>query len=332
MTNLQAYIDEYVREVVGSLIYDAIMDTVRSVIYGHGYPRSYSPNGRWDPDAETALAHEWLDQKLLRLNLLEHFLDSNDSERGLKKGLELSFIDFLVGQRKRTALDNLFGRAHALLTGDLRFELLVQSRRKGVQVWGLRGWVSPAQFNRSEKELINAGFRVRAVPIIRYREDALKLSPVLSESDLGDFIAMVLAEVGAALSLNELTTVLAYRFDLLPGRDVSLDEPDNGNAEEGGIAPIDFLAAPGTVEDSVILDETVQQILRALSTRQQRVLLEYAQGDQSLASVAAIIGCAKGTVDNELQRAMHIIHQHTDSEEEAGAAHVRLVAVLAGAE
>ena len=72
---LQTLVDEYASVGLGEYLYQELLRTVRTV--SQRYPISYSPTGRWDEGAFTALAHDWAIAKLWRLGHLEHLLLTN---------------------------------------------------------------------------------------------------------------------------------------------------------------------------------------------------------------------------------------------------------------
>jgi hypothetical protein len=316
-------IEEHARERVGQGIYGLVVDTVRAVAVGRGYPPSYSPTGRWDEDALTALAHDWLTRKLLGLGHLEHLLLSNETARGFRKGLELAFTDFLVGQKKRTQLDNLFRRARLILQSDVRFRQTSGGTSASAN-WALTEWQDSEPFGGSDGDLIAAGLEVGGVEQIRYRSDAQKLSPVLSDEHLAAFLEGLLRNVGAPISLERMMLTLQYRFDLQNDEEVSVDRP---MSEDGGPSTTvgDMIRAPDSVEESVLLDVLVDEVLALMPTRQQWILVEYARPGATLTSVADRVGCSKSTVDNELRRALALIRRAVDSPDEAEAVYGRLL-------
>ena len=129
---LETLVNECASVGLGEHLYREVLRTVRAVVLGRRYSPAYSPTGRWDEDAFTALAHDWIMKKLLQYRQLEHLLLSNQTMRGFRKGLELSFVDFLIGQKKRTALDNLFHRASAILQSDPASAVLLIAPRRPV--------------------------------------------------------------------------------------------------------------------------------------------------------------------------------------------------------
>jgi hypothetical protein len=320
--------DEYAAVGIGASLYHLILQTVRALVLSGRYPVSYSPTGQWDEHAFTGLGHDWAAQKLLRRGQLSHLLLTNETLGGFRAGLVCSFRDFLVGQRQHTVLDNLFRRAHTILEEDSRFRCGVRARKKAASIWGLASWSDLPVFQGAESELIAAAFSIADVPVIRYRDDARKLSPIVSNQALADFIAALFDVVGAPLSLAQLATVFRYRFNLLEAEEVSLDATEPSPAD-GQIPPLaERLPGGELTEDLVLLEETTAEILREMSPRQQHVLLAYAQPTATLESVARELGCSRGTVDNERHRVLALVRDHTESPEEAEAVYRHLLEAL----
>lgn len=326
--DLQALIEEYAAGGIGEQIYREILKTVSAVTLGHGYPLAYSPTGHWDEDAFTALAHDWTLEKLIRYGQLEHLLLANQTLSGFGKGLELSFRHFLIGHKQRTVLDNLFQRAAHVLESDPRFTKIVDTGRKATSLWGLSIWHDGEPFQGSDSELVAAGFRIPEHPVIRYRPDSRRLSPVISDHDLAELLADLLNELRRLLSLEQMVIVFRYRFDLLEVTEVSLEAPMG--LSQGGDSlllgePMEAGAGP---EEEILVAETARVVLRELSPRQRQVMRAYAQVNATLTSVAELVGCSKSTVDNELRRAMGVIRYNAGDLDEAEAVYERLIEML----
>ena len=325
--SISALFEEFASVGVGDLIYDELLLTVRLVVVGRHYPPAYSPTGRWDEDAYVALAHDWAMTKLLRLGHLEHLLLTNETVRGFRKGLQLSFVQFLISQKKRTALDNLFARTTGILSADERFRCFIESPRKSDRYWGLASWEWPEPYAGSEAALIATGLRLQGIRVIRYRTDAKKLSPIISDRGLADLLMQLLRSTNALLNLGQFVTVFRYRFDLLQAPEESTREL----LDSEDIAPLGQRVQEGSgvsVEEQVLLDEAAFWVLQTMPTRQQRVLLEYAYPDATLESIAHRVGCSKSTVDNELHRALQLLRNETETYEEARAIYERVLTLL----
>ncbi len=310
-------------------MYALALNVARTVIRVRRYPPTYSPQGVWNDDVIEDLAHDWITEKLLARNQLTHLLLTNETEAGLRKGLELSFADFTVSQRKRTELDHLFRRANAILESDSAFVCVVEASKKAVRVWGLAEWGivrEPRQV--TDEQLLTAGFAIADIPVIRYRQDAKKLSPVVSDVQLMAFIRALLAGVGAPVSLEQIIFVCRYRFNLLEAGVVSLDEPIGGNDAEASQSIGESISRGPTTEETVIGDIVAQSILDEIPLRQRSVLLARAEPDATLTTVGQQLGLSKSTVDNDLRRTLTLIRQRTETPEEAELALERILDLL----
>lgn len=326
--DLQTLIDEFAREGIGEHLYTDLRRVVRAVALGRGYPPTYSPTGRWDEDALSGLAHDWITDKLLRYGQLKHLLLANQTLGGLRRGLELSFQDFLISRRKRTALDNLFQRANTILEEDPRFACVIQATKKAARYWGLAAWEDRPLFQGPDDELIAAGLRQQDIAVIHYRAEARKATPVVSGPELARFLHGLIEDVGHPLSLAQITTALKYRFDLLEVEEISLDTPigEDGDGSERTLATV--LSDERSVEEGVLNEDLARAILREMPGRQKLALLASNRPGATLTSIAEALGCSKSTVDNELRRAMQIIRRHTDSAEEARTIYRRILLLL----
>jgi predicted DNA-binding protein YlxM (UPF0122 family) len=323
---LQTLVDEYASVGLGEYLYHEVLETVRVV--SRYYPVNYSPTRRWDEDALTGLAHDWAITKLLRYGQLEHLLLANQTLAGFRQGLALSFRNFLISQKDRTALDNLFHRANALLERDPQFRLFGENTKKADRLWGLASWQEAQPYQGQEAELIAIGLGLEGFPMIQYREDAKKHSPILSEADLTRFLRAVLEAAGGLLSLRQFALVFQYRFHLLEAEEISLETPLATDSEGHPLQVGDLMSAGRTGEEVAIVNEAASSLLDELSLRQKQALLAHAQPGATLTSVADQLGCSKSTVDNEIRRTLGAIHRYAETEEEAKAIYARLLELL----
>ena len=323
---LQTLVDEYASIGLGEHLYQELLQTVRRV--SRHYPVTYSPTGRWDECAFTALAHYWAIAKLWRLGHLEHLLLTNQTLTGFRNGLAFSFRNFLISQKDRTALDNLFQRANTLLERDPRFRLFGENRKKASRLWGLASWQEVQPYQGQDAELISIGLSLRGFPIIRYRVDAKKNSPILTDAELASFLHALLETVGYAFSLAQLALVFKYRFNLLETDEVSLEAALAEDSEGNSRQVSDMIHEGPTVEEATIINEAATTLLSELSPRQKQVLLSYAQPGATLTNVGGQLGCSKSTVENEIRRTLEAIRRHAETMEEAEVIYARLLELL----
>ncbi len=323
---LQTLVDEYASVGLGEHLYQELLRTVRMVSLR--YPVSYSPIGHWDEGAFTALAHDWAIARLWRLGHLEHLLLTNQTFTGFRNGLVLSFRNFLINQKNRTALDNLFQRANALLERDPRFRLFGETGKKAFRLWGLASWQNAQPYQGQDAELIAVGLGLKGFPIIRYRDDAKKNSPILTDVDLATFLYVLLETVSRALNLAQIALVFKYRFNLLETDEGSLEAVLAEDSEGNSLQISDVIRERPTVEDMAIINEAATALLSELSPRQKQVLLAYAQPGATLTNVGGQLGCSKSTVENEIRRTLEAIRRHAETVEEAEAIYARLLELL----
>lgn len=323
---LQTLVNEYTSIGLGEFLYQELLQVVRTV--SRHYPVSYSPTGLWDEDAFTALTHDWATTKLWRLGQLEHLLITNQTLSGFRNGLVYSFRNFLISQKKRTALDNLFQRANVLLESDTRFRLFEDNKKKALRLWGLASWQESQPYREDEAELISAGLQLKNFSIIRYRDDAKKTSPILTDADLIVFLISLLEQVGYLLNLAQFVLVFRYRFNLLEVDETSLETLLAEDGEGNPFQVSDVISESATGEEIVIIDESTMTILDELSPRQKQALIAYALPKATLTSIAKELGCSKSTVENEIQRALEAIRRNTKTLEEAEAIFARLLELL----
>lgn len=323
---LQTLVNEYTSIGFGESLYQESLHIVRTV--SRHYPVSYSPTGLWDEDAFTALAHDWVTTKIWRLGQLEHLFAANRMLSEFRNGLIYSFRKFLISQKKRTALDNLFQRANVLLENDPRFRLFKDNKKKAFRLWGLIAWHDSQPESGDEAELISAGIQLKNFSVIRYRDDAKKTSPILADTDLLVFLLSLLELVGYPLTLAQFVLVLQYRFNLLEVDEIRLETFLAEDSEGNPFRVCDVISENVTGEEIVIVDESTMTILEKLSPRQKQALLAYALPKATLTGIAKELGCSKSTVENEIQRALEIIHRNTETLSEAEAIFARLLELL----
>jgi len=270
----------------------------------------------WDADALGAVLHDWITDRVLGQARLSYFLTTNDSVAGFRNGLRRDFRQFMTNRLKRSSLANLYGRVHAVLGGDARFRLLVPSRDKGAQVWGLARWESMRERTGvSPVALRLAAFEVTDIKEVTYRADAAKLAPVLEGPDLPRFLAEVLERLGQPLNLDELLEALATRFNLRAPEEVPFEGViDDSEGEARPLPPSERLSRDqGGYADGLVLDEAARAAIDDLSERKRRILLERTRPGATYTSIAEAVHCGKSTVATELEAAIRLVSRHAQA-------------------
>ena len=323
--SLQVLIDEFESRGIEKKIYSEIRAIVKATIIGGRYPTMYSPLGKWNEEAFDILTDDFLVEKLCKKNYLAYLLQANASIRTFRKGVESVFKNFLISKKKRTALDNLFRRANNILHQDSRFKCFANASKKAHSLWGLSTWNTPEVFNGREEDLVLMGLKLSGPRGTEYRPEAKKISHILPDKELADFMYNLFAEVDSSLSLSQLIIVFKYRFNLLEITEVSLEEPISVD-EEGNILTIgDTLGVPELGTAVPEIDEAVGKVLRLLSPRQKHILVELQDPRATLSSIGKRIGCSKSTVDNERRRISSILGEVSDDAEQACAIYDKII-------
>ncbi len=293
------YLREYQAEGIGQLLYGLILDVVRQTVRRYP-PVVYSPNGVWDEDATRALAHDFTMDKLLRRGRLEYYLLAQESVDSLRNLLQRDFRHFLISHKRRSEATNLFKRIQDILRGNPQFQVCTEYDNRTRSIWGLAGWEHMELAERVE-DVARAMFAVDLPPLIRYRADSAKHSPLLSNEDLTHLLDATLRTMGKCIGRDLLMDALRYRLQLFDTALISLDAPLWTGTEESALLYRDIIASPDDLEGQVAAQEMATDLFERLSARQRAVLaLHFSAGRLTLDQIGRRIGVSKSTVHNDL--------------------------------
>ena len=327
-TSLQVLIDDWTTMEVGEIVYAEICAIVKAVIIGGNYPPIYSPTGVWDEHAFCSLANDFIVEKLLKGGYLAYLLHTNTTIRAFRRGVDYAFKNFLISKKKRTSLDNLFRRAYDILNRDGRFRCFVPTTKKARSLWGLSAWDSREIFSGREEELVRIGFSSGRIRMVEYRLDAKKMSHIVSNKELSDYMYSLFMAVDSLLSLEHLLIVFKYRFNLLEIKEVSLEEPALVD-DDGSIITIGETVGTSEPVTAVMeIEEAAAEVLRSLTPRQKQILIEFQEPEPTLSSIGERVGCSKSTVDNELKRIHSVLAEVADDDEQAHIVFRRMVDII----
>ena len=247
------------------------------------------PGGRWeDPDAVAETVQAWLEESLLRGDLLQAF-DVCQNPRALSRYLERALRNWLVGRSRRRSGPRLLERAAQIMSSDLAFVQLRDSPAIAERWWGLSAWHHPQLFAGRDEDVAAAAWALGDFSLLRYPSSE-RSDPVLSTADLHRYLAGVLERVGQGLSGRHIDWSFRRRFAYAYApASVGLDEAEDLSDES---SPANDVA----VADAALI------ALAELTGRQLRVLVERPQA--TLEELAARLSVSRGTVDNEYRRAL----------------------------
>jgi DNA-binding CsgD family transcriptional regulator len=275
-----------------------VLRTVRA----RALPAALSPYGNWDEEAAIELFQAWSAHRLVDRGQLRELVAKADGIGAFRGLAERSLRQFLLNQRDRSQLQNLYARLRALLEEERQFHCFVSADRSQDRWWGLSGWDDAAPYSGGDRELASAAWSVGELTIIRYRADARKLSPVLDTFELRRFTTLVLEALGATLTPVLILRALQQRLDLNDAPTLEIDterEPAH-------------LSDPA---DGLALRESAQFAIDELTERQERILIATSEG-VSVSVIADTIGCSTGTVTNERHRVGDVLHRLSATDDE----------------
>lgn len=266
----------------------------RLVRFG-GLPPIYSPTGHWDDEAERDVLGDWVAARLLGTGQLAALLQQAATSGSFLRLGELYLRRHLINRLARSQARNLHGRVRDLLADDGTFEPAVADGH-----WQLTG--RPAEpWQGTDKDLLGAAWRLGHFEVVRFREDARKLSPVLEGDDLRRFVAGLLQQTGSALTLGQVLRALVLRFDLEPASSEPLEDHE------------EVLPAQVDIVDDVSAGRAARAVVAELTERQVAILRCQLR-DLNVRETAAEVGVATGTVSAEQKVNAEILSRLSDEE------------------
>jgi len=291
----------------GAAVPKSVIDELRSAVAGlvrsQALPPSYAPYGVWNVEAQDDVFQGWYADRLVAQGKLQALLDKARTPASLRRMAERSIRQWLLNQRARTQSQNLYARTGELLLTDDRFRCARESERASGSSWTLRHAGQEDEWAGSDEQLVSLGYALGDFAVVRYRSDAKKLSPVISNDDLGRFIEGLLASCGARLTLDAIARTMRTVFAL---DDVVVE------SLEGVRQPRQPGRDPG---EEVALMADVRAIIAELTARQAIVLLA-ARAETPWETTAAELNCSAATVTNEHRRIGRIIERCSESDAE----------------
>jgi DNA-binding CsgD family transcriptional regulator len=282
-------------------LYGELREVVRRLVRRRALPPAFAPYGEWNDEAIDEVFQGWATRRLIGLGHLRPLVARSGDLRIFRGRAERSLRQFLLNERDRTQAENLFARLSTLLNEDDAFCCFIEATRSQNRWWGLAQWRDPEPFAGEERVLHAAAWAVGELAVIRYRADALKLSPVLDANEIKRFTVVVLETLRALVRIPHLLDALRARIDLDQGPTLPL-------------ALIEDRPSPGAVDD-VGLGELAQFAYDQLTDRQAAILAATA-AERPLAEIGAELGCAPATVLNDQRRIGALLTRLTGDDQE----------------
>lgn len=260
-----------------------------------GLPPIYSPTGQWDDEAERDVVGDWIAARLLGTGQLAALLQQAATPGSFLRLGELYLRRHLINRLARSQAKNLHARVSDMLSDDSIFEPASADGH-----WQLVG--QPAQpWQGTDKELLAAAWRLGQFEVVRFRDDAKKLSHVLEADDLRRFVAGLLQQTGCALTLTQVVRALVLRFDLEPAGFEPLEDH-----EEVLLAQVDIV-------DDVSAGRAARAVVAEL-TQRQVAILRCQLRDLNVRETATEVGVAIGTVSANQKVNAEVLSRLSDEE------------------
>lgn len=303
LPELNDYFLEYQAEGVGELLYGLIFQVAQET--AHRYPPDiYAPNRVWDEDAISSLVQDFSISWLLENGRLEYYLLSCGSSSGLKSAIRSELKRYLTNQKRRSEYTNLFGRVKLVLLED-DFQL-VAGRLEQINstIWGLKEWGEKPTVQQREA-MIEAMFTVTLPPLIKYRADSKKLSPVITTSDLRRLLREALVYLDSYIGFSLLMQSLRYRLNMFDIDEISFEQTITSDSEQ---TYADIIPATRSLEEVVSSALIAEDLFDRLTDRQRKVVALYMSlQNPTVERIAEQSGVSKSTVHNELKHITDII-------------------------
>jgi DNA-directed RNA polymerase specialized sigma24 family protein len=284
---------EYRRTQNLALLLPVITDVVDRATRPGRIPPALAEGRSWNADSRADAAQAWIEERLLRRRDVMAAFDFASTPGPFYSSLERSFRHFLMNAAPSTEAQNLVERASALMRQRDEFD---EWPLAGRSWWGLASWReawgdTPETWNGNDDQIVAHAWACGEFVITRYGPRVGRASPILERDELSRFLLALLTRTEAVLDNARLRTVFERRFAAgTATRTVELlDDSAAANSDtSAGLEEADIEAC-------------ALMALEEITPRQAEVVLRKYQ-DETLDQIAAELGIARGTVDNELVR------------------------------
>ena len=255
-----------------------------------------SPTGTWDDEARADVAHGFIERRLLRGGLQRAF-DRCEDARTLARYLETALLNWLRSEARSRHRPRLVQRTRMVLEQDSTFHAFIGAKSWLDVWWGLAEWSEPQPYQGADEELTSRASSLGPFTPLRFTRGGARADPVLSTSELRRLIGELLQDSKRLLTIRHFDHVFRTLFAYAYVGELSLELASEPSAAE--VHPFDDVAA----------DETAREVLIVLTERQLSILLDRITHQHTLDQLAALYEVSRGTVDNELRRAMIAIRE-----------------------
>ena len=224
MDNLAALRDEYVRDGIGSLLHELLSKVVWSTV--HQYPPAeYSAYQNWDKPACDDVLNEWIAERLWGRADLYVMLTAAPNVAQLRAALTTSLRQFLSNHRRRSIASNLYKRISKILREDSQFTSDGVANAATEKRWKIADSNGrPSCLSIDELVQISFDLSDDELEVVKYGPFSLKLSPILRDPKLREFLRFLLQKADGSLTVTDIVEVMKFRFTLPVEGDTTVEE------------------------------------------------------------------------------------------------------------
>jgi hypothetical protein len=296
---------EYQRAGIGPLLHALLDRIVWSTV--REYPAAeYSSSPNWDRAACEDALHDWIVQRLWGRGDLQVMLMSAASIGQFRAALTTSLRQHLGNKRRRSIASNLYRRVRSMMQKDhSTFRHTSPSSLGAQQHWTLVGRDVDVPSTVSVGDL--AGFACTLsddqLDVVRYGPFSQKLSPILRDPKLREFIVAILTRAAGSLSLASIVDVMRIRFSLPTEEHVELDET--------------FEDSRPDPSETAAVNAAARSVVARLDCGATAILAAYFEAEGKCEAAARKCEVPLPTAREAISNAFRIICEYADSPEHA---------------
>jgi hypothetical protein len=304
MDALEALRDEYRQLGVGETLHELLGKVVWSTVRQYP-PSEYSPYGAWDQPACEDVLNDWITERLWGRGDLQKLLSSSATIQHLRAALTTSLRQHLTNRRRRSIAANLFKRIQAMLRTDSAFRRVSSMSTGSEERFALANDGVPSGTSGSRADLLQIASELTDddLEVVRYGPFAQKLSPILRDPKLREFLLHLFRRAGTGLALKEIIEVMRFRFSLPTEEVVELDE---------GLPTL----KDNPAHEAMILSGA-RGVISQLTLDEANILESYFRAGGVFSDAARLSGCDVQRVRDGVHHAFAMICEYSDSEDEA---------------
>lgn len=308
---------EYKSLGIGRLLHELLEKIVWSTV--REYPAAqYSPYQTWDQTACEDVLNDWIAERLWGRGDLQAMLSSATTLKQFRAALTTSLRQYLTNRRRRSVASNLYKRVRAMLRDDTAFQPVGPASLGADQRWMLteHPYAEPSPLSRRELLEVASELSDDDLAVVRYGPFSQKLSPIIREPKLREFLVHLLSRTKGSLAIYEILDVMRLRFSLPTDELIELDE-----------ALPSLIPDPG---DEAALNTTARSVVSRLELEEARLLATYFKAAGNEHEAAEECAATVQQVRQAVRCAFQMIVDCSDSLDEARAVSVAVESLLLG--